>query len=94
MAKGFRKYLTSLRGSRFASDVTKLGGGTALGQGIFLVASPFITRIYSPEEMGLFGIFLNLRERLICLIKWFLKVQKGGKNNEKNICSSNKIARH
>jgi len=59
METGFKKNLISLRRRRFALDVIKLGGGTALGQGIFLIASPVITRIFSPEEMGLFGLFLN-----------------------------------
>ncbi|WP_446655524.1 lipopolysaccharide biosynthesis protein [Blastomonas sp.] len=34
-------------------------GLTALGQGLYLVAGPFIGRIYSPEEFGLFGLFVT-----------------------------------
>lgn len=40
-----------------------LGGGTAMGQGVVLLATPAITRLYSPEQMGLFGLlttFLGL----------------------------------
>lgn len=34
-------------------------GLTALGQGLYLIAGPFIGRIYSPEEFGLFGLFVT-----------------------------------
>jgi len=42
----------------FARNVLKLGSGTALGQGLVVVSTPIITRLYGPEEMGLLGLFM------------------------------------
>lgn len=33
---------------------------TILGQGLYVAASPFISRIYSPEEVGYFGLFFSI----------------------------------
>jgi O-antigen/teichoic acid export membrane protein len=41
----------------FRAHAARLGGGTALGQGLVLLATPAITRLYSPEEIGLTGLF-------------------------------------
>lgn len=35
----------------------KLMSGTVLAQGVFLAATPILTRLYSPAEFGLFGVF-------------------------------------
>lgn len=40
-------------------QISGMMGLTALGQGLYLVAGPFIGRIYSPEEFGLFGLFVT-----------------------------------
>jgi O-antigen/teichoic acid export membrane protein len=34
-----------------------MAGGTALGQGLVILASPVLTRLYDPGDMGLFGLF-------------------------------------
>jgi O-antigen/teichoic acid export membrane protein len=47
-----------LNGNKFAGNVLKLAGGTALGQGLVVVSTPVITRLYTPEEMGILGIFM------------------------------------
>jgi len=44
--------------SEFSGNVLKLAGGTAFGQGLVIISTPLITRLYSPSEMGLLGIFL------------------------------------
>lgn len=46
-----------LRGSRFIQHVAWLAGGTALGQALVMLTSPFITRLYSPAEFGAFSIY-------------------------------------
>lgn len=46
------------KGNSFASNVLKLGGGTALGQIIVVLSTPVITRLYGPEEIGIMGIFI------------------------------------
>lgn len=42
----------------FAANVIKLGGGTALGQAVVILTTPVVTRLYTPEQMGLLGIFI------------------------------------
>lgn len=39
-------------------SVAVLAGGTILGQGITVLVSPVLTRIYSPEDMGRLGLYL------------------------------------
>lgn len=44
--------------SPFVKSVTTLMTGTVLGQAITLMASPFLTRIYTPAEFGIFALFM------------------------------------
>lgn len=44
--------------SRFTQNVAILGGGTALAQGLLVLASPVLTRLYSPRDMGLTGLYV------------------------------------
>jgi hypothetical protein len=43
--------------SGFLGNVAVLAGGTALGQAINVLASPILTRLYRPEEVGLLGLY-------------------------------------
>ncbi|KAA0918898.1 lipopolysaccharide biosynthesis protein [Dietzia sp. ANT_WB102] len=45
---------------RLLKSVLTLAGGTAAGQVVTLGAYPVLTRIYSPEEMGIFAVFFAL----------------------------------
>ena len=42
----------------FAHKVSVLTSGTAAGQLITICAMPFVTRIYSPEQIGIVSLFL------------------------------------
>ncbi len=46
--------------SSFARNVAILAGGTAAGQSIVVLASPVITRLYSPEEFGVLAVYTSL----------------------------------
>ncbi len=46
-----------LPGHGFARSITVLAGGAALGQGVALLASPILTRLYSPEDYGVLGVY-------------------------------------
>lgn len=46
------------RNSPNIANVIKLAGGSAIGQALVLLSTPLITRIYSPAEMGVFGLFM------------------------------------
>jgi len=45
---------------RFARSVTLLAGGTALGQAITVLVSPILTRLYTPEDFGIFGVYASI----------------------------------
>lgn len=42
---------------RFARRFTILSGGTTLGQAAVIASSPLLTRLYGPEEFGVFAVF-------------------------------------
>jgi lipopolysaccharide exporter len=43
---------------RFRRGVAVLVGGTALGQGLIVLASPILSRLYVPSDMGLMGLYV------------------------------------
>lgn len=49
-----------LPAGRFARGVALLTGGTALSQLIIIITTPLITRLYTPEDMGLGSSFLAI----------------------------------
>ena len=51
----FNRFLTN----RFFIDVGTLVSGSFLGQLILLIATPFLTRIYSPEDFGVYFIYIS-----------------------------------
>ena len=55
-----RTVRASLPGGRFARSVTLLAGGTALGQAITVLVSPILTRLYTPEDFGVFGVYASI----------------------------------
>jgi O-antigen/teichoic acid export membrane protein len=38
----------------------KIAGGTALGQGIVMLSTPLLTRIFSPEDFGLLAVYSSI----------------------------------
>ena len=52
-----RTVMATLPRGRFARSVTLLAGGTALGQAIIVLVSPILTRLYTPEDFGVFGVY-------------------------------------
>ncbi|MCI0564861.1 MAG: hypothetical protein MN733_40865, partial [Nitrososphaera sp.] len=54
----------------FLKNVAMLGGAKGISQGIVLAASPLLTRLYSPEDFGVFavfGVFIGLLGGLSCM---------------------------
>jgi O-antigen/teichoic acid export membrane protein len=45
---------------KFAKNVSILAGGTAFSQAIIIVTTPILTRIFSPEEFGVYSVFLAI----------------------------------
>jgi len=55
-----RTVRATLPWGRFARSVTLLAGGTALGQVITVLVSPILTRLYTPEDFGIFGVYASI----------------------------------
>lgn len=53
----FKRFLLK---SRLVRDVTLLAGGTALGQGAVVLASPILTRLYTPEDFGILAVYTSI----------------------------------
>lgn len=45
---------------RFTQNVFVLVGGAILGQAIAVLVSPILTRLYSPEDFGVFGVYASI----------------------------------
>ena len=59
-----------LPSGRLGRGVAFLAGGTAVGQAIVVFAAPLLTRLYTPEDFGVLGVFsglLGLLGLTICL---------------------------
>lgn len=52
--------LSLLTGSRFARGVSLLAGSAAISQALLILASPLITRLYTPAEMGVYAVFTSI----------------------------------
>lgn len=52
--------LTAIRGTGFVRNVVLLAGGTALSQSLGVLASPLLTRIYTPEDFGVLGVYTSI----------------------------------
>lgn len=57
----------TLRNSAFARSVAVLAGGTVLGQGLMLLASPLLTRLYTPSGFGSLAAYTSIFSILVVL---------------------------
>lgn len=55
-----RKGNTATTGGGFLKSVITLTGGTILGQGIIVLASPIITRLYDPADLGILAVYSSI----------------------------------
>ncbi len=54
--------------SDFSKNVLTLMTGTIVAQAIPIIISPILTRLYTPEDFGLFGLFMGLAMILSSLV--------------------------
>lgn len=52
------KRLSLLAQSHFTRNVLALAGGTAIGQLVVILATPIVTRLYTPSEFGVFAVYM------------------------------------
>ncbi len=62
------KYLKNK--NSFLFNVITLVSGTAISQGILLTATPFLTRFYSPEEFGVFALYVAIVGIISVVASW------------------------
>lgn len=60
MSAGLTRLKAMLPRSSFARNVAVLAGGTAAGQAIVVLASPVLTRLYTPEDFGVLAVYSSL----------------------------------
>lgn len=53
-----------LKGKSFLKNVLLLAGGTAIAQIIMIVSSPIVSRLYSPEEIGVLTVYTSILSML------------------------------
>jgi O-antigen/teichoic acid export membrane protein len=60
MSTGLTRLKALMPKSSFARNVAVLAGGTAAGQAIVVLASPILTRLYTPEDFGVLAVYSSL----------------------------------
>lgn len=61
----FQKLKNGLEKRTFVRRVALVAGGTALGQGLVVLASPLLTRLYTPEDFGMLSVFVSIFSLLL-----------------------------
>lgn len=56
--------------SGFVRNVTMLASGTGLGQALFVLASPLLTRIYTPEDFGALAVYTSMLAMSVIAATW------------------------
>ncbi|NES18710.1 MAG: oligosaccharide flippase family protein [Symploca sp. SIO3E6] len=59
-----------LKKDGFARNVTLLTSSTALAQALTIVASPVLTRLYTPEDFGILAVYTSLLSLLVVVGSW------------------------
>jgi len=54
------KYLNRLKNNIFYQNVAVVTGGNAAAKIIGILAAPVITRLYSPEDYGIFSVIISV----------------------------------
>lgn len=66
--------LKNLKQNPFLLNVITLISGTAISQGILFAATPFLTRLYTPEDFGYFSLFAAIVAVISSVASWKYEV--------------------
>lgn len=55
-----RQIILRLKKNQFVRRLSIMFGGMAIGQGLLIASTPLLTRMYTPEDFGIFAIFSAL----------------------------------
>ncbi|AFM26936.1 lipopolysaccharide biosynthesis protein [Desulfomonile tiedjei] len=64
------KLKNALASTGFIRNAALLAGSAAVTQVIFLSLSPILTRVYSPEDFGILGVFVSVVSMALPLASW------------------------
>ncbi|NOT84681.1 MAG: oligosaccharide flippase family protein [Methylococcaceae bacterium] len=70
----------------FIKSIVVLGGGTALAQAIPALTSPILTRLYSPEDFGLWAIFLAMTYAILPVVSGKYEIAMATVKEQKEVC--------
>lgn len=62
---GIRRFIPK---DSFFGSVAVMAGGTAFGQALVVIASPVLTRIYTPEDFGVLSVYTSITSILVVLV--------------------------
>jgi O-antigen/teichoic acid export membrane protein len=54
----------------FARSVAVMGGGTGLSYALVLAVSPIVTRLYTPPDFGLLGVYMSMVSMSLVFVSW------------------------
>ncbi len=66
----FKTVVRGQLGGGFARGVAILAGGSAVGQGIVIVSSPLIARLYEPSDFGVLAVYSSVISILLVIASW------------------------
>ena len=73
-SKYFQRGVNFLHSKPFFRNVTVLAGGTAFAQILTILASPLISRLYSPDELGMFAVYVSIYSVIVSVASWRYEV--------------------
>ncbi|HEU4965036.1 MAG TPA: GNAT family N-acetyltransferase [Bacilli bacterium] len=56
--------------SRMVRNIGVLAGGTVFSQGLLIVVSPLLTRLYTPEDFGMLAVYISMLSLLLVVASW------------------------
>lgn len=65
-----KEFIRKIKKNSFVMQVATLMSGTALSQGILFAATPLLTRLYTPEEFGIFSLYLAIIAPISMVSAW------------------------
>ncbi|MGE7982543.1 lipopolysaccharide biosynthesis protein [Solibacillus sp. NPDC093137] len=65
-----KNYLDKLKSNRFISNFIKLFSATLFSQVIIIAISPLLTRLYSPEDFGMYSLYIAVVTLIIVYSTW------------------------
>lgn len=66
--------LKNLKQNSFLLNIITLISGTAISQGILFAATPFLTRLYTPEDFGYFSLYAAIVAVISSVASWKYEV--------------------